>query len=120
MDRNMSELAESIFSQPSSALEEPSPQPIPYAEDTVLLACFSTMLQQVLSKACSIITNDTKQDIQNFGLRLDMIETKVDGMVARVNHNIRVISVLQEQLEEAYAKIEDQKMTKNGNQVPPQ
>lgn len=55
MDRNMAELAESIFSQSSPAHGEPSPQPVP------------------------------KQDIQSFGLRLDTIETKVEGTVARVN-----------------------------------
>lgn len=70
MDRNMAEMTEVtelFFSQSSHEGELPAPPPIPYARDAVLLACFSVMLQQELSKACTIITTDLKRDIQGIG-----------------------------------------------------
>lgn len=107
MDRNMADMAESLFSQASPAHEEAPQHPAPYAGDAVLLARFSAMLQQELSKACSIITNDIKQDIQSFGTRIDTIETKIDETLPKVNQHSKCISELYDRLEEAYSKIED-------------
>lgn len=85
------EQADSMFSQPCPAHEEPLLQLVPYAGKTVLLAHFSSVIQQELSKACEIIINDIKHGILSFGLRLNTIKTKVDGTVVRVNQNTRIL-----------------------------
>lgn len=107
MDRNVAEMTDLIFRQSSPVRELPEPQPTPYAGDAVLLACFSAMLQQELSKACSIITTDLKHDIQGIGERFEMIESKMDSTVIKVKQNSTMITDLQGRLEEAYTKIED-------------
>lgn len=53
------------------------------------------------------MTAEIRGDFQCIGERLDMIESKVDGTVGRVNQNTRMISTLREQLDQANTKIED-------------
>lgn len=103
----MAEMTNLIFSQSSPDRELPAPQPMSYAGDAALLAHFSAMLQQELSKDCSIITTDLKRDIQGIGERFELIETKVAETVTKVNQNSTMITDLQDRLEEAYTKIED-------------
>lgn len=85
MDRNMAELTEALFSQPSQDI--PPPQLVHDSTDAVLLGRFSTMLQQELSKACTTITTDLKKDIHSLGERFELIETKVGNTIKKVNQN---------------------------------
>lgn len=105
MDRNMDEITEAIFSQSSPA--NILPQSAHYSGNAVLLARFCTMLQQELSKACTMINTNLKRDIHSLGERFVMIETKVDKIIKKVNQNSNMITDLQDRLEEAYTKIED-------------
>lgn len=65
------------------------------------------MLKRELGKATSKLTSDLKQDFQDFGCRLDSIESKVDDTVHRVAQNITMITKLHDGLEEAYTKIDN-------------
>lgn len=85
----------------------PTPTPSPYSGDVALLAHFSALLQQELSKACTAITAEIKGDFHCIGERLDTIESKVIGMVGRVNQNTKMMSSLHDQLDQANAKVED-------------
>lgn len=105
-DRQMAEIAEIALSQ-NSSIQPQTSVPTAYSGDAVLLARFSALLQQELSKACTIITTGIKDDFQNIGERLDTIDSKMDGTIKRVNQNSRMISSLQDQLDQANAKIED-------------
>lgn len=103
----MAEIADLAFSQPSPDHIMPTPQPAPYAGDAVFIARFSTLLQQELSKACSILTTVFKRDFHSIGERFDTTESKFDGTAARVNQNSAMDTDLQNRLEKACAKIED-------------
>lgn len=110
MDRHMADLTEMALRQSSSILDQSQPPPpAPYSGDAALLACFSALLQQELSKACTAITAEIRGDFHCIGERLDTIEFKVDGTVGRVNQNTKMISSLQDQLDQANTKIEDLK-----------
>lgn len=102
----MAKLAEVALSQNSSVISQPPDPATTYSGDTVLLARFSALLHQELSKACTIITTGMKDDFQNIGERLDIIEPKMDGTLKQVNQNSRMITSLQDQLDQANAKIE--------------
>lgn len=103
MDRNMADLTEALFSQPSKDIV--APQLAHYSPDAVLFARFFTMLQQKLSKACTLITTDLKKDIHSLGERFELIETKVDSTIKKVNQNATMITDLQDRLEEVHTKI---------------
>lgn len=105
-DRQMAEFAEIALSQNSAVFSQPPAPVTTYSGDTVLLARFSALLQQELSKACTIIPTGMKDDFQNIGERLDIIESKMDGTVKQVNQNSKTITSLQDQLDQANAKIE--------------
>lgn len=104
----MAEIAELALSQNSIGSEQQPPPPAAYSGDSVLLARFSALLQQELTKACQLITAEMKHDFNDIGDRLDTIESKMDGTVRKVNQNSSMIASLQDQLDQANAKIEDQ------------
>lgn len=65
-DRHMAQLAELALSQNSTTTQAQAPmQMTTYTGDAVLLAKFSALLQEELSKACAIITTDLKDDFSN-------------------------------------------------------
>lgn len=102
-NRQMAEIAGLALNIDNSVPSQLPTYSIFYSEDTILLARLSALLQQELSKTCTIITSDMKEDFKNIGERLD----NMDGTVKRVNQNSKMILSLQDQLDQANPKIED-------------
>lgn len=82
------------------------PQP-DYSGDPILLARFSTLLEQGPEIASRQITSDLKLEFKELGIQINTIETKLDDTVTRANQNSDQIRRLYQQLELAPSKIED-------------
>lgn len=110
MDRAMGEIMSSqgsLFAG-SELPDLPSQPPQPeYSGDPIVLARFSTLLEQGLEKASGQITSDLKQEFKELGSRINTIETKLDDTVIRTNQNSDQIYLLYQQLEGALSEIED-------------
>lgn len=68
-----------------------APPPIEYSVDPILLARFSTMLEQGLEKASKHITSDLKHEFQELGFRIVTIENTLEDTITRTNQNTECI-----------------------------
>lgn len=59
------------------------PPPLEYSRDPILLAKFSTLLEQGLDKATRRITTDLKHEFQALGSGIGTIETTLDDTITR-------------------------------------
>lgn len=72
-----------------------------------MMEAFSQLLSRSLAQNAEHITSSIHADLQHLGQRIDMIEKRSDQAVARINQNSDRIQEMQEQLETAFAKIDD-------------
>lgn len=78
-----------------------------YSGDPILLARFSTLLEQGLEKASKRITMDLKQEFQALGSRIGTLESNLDATTSRTSQNTKSIESLHKRLDEALNKIDD-------------
>lgn len=72
-----------------------------------MMAAFSKMLSRGLAQTAAQITASIYADLQQIGIRIEVIGKKADQSVARINQNSAKIQDLQDQLETAMSKIDD-------------
>lgn len=72
-----------------------------------MMTAFFKMLARGLSQTAAQITASIHADLQQVGLRIEVIVKKADQAVSRINQNSARIQDLQDQLESAFSKIDD-------------
>lgn len=72
-----------------------------------LFAKFSDLMEQGLTRAVQQITTTIKADLQGLGARSESVEKKLETTVPHTNQNTPCFETLQQQLEQALAKIDD-------------
>lgn len=87
-----------------SEAQEAAPTPTDFPS---MMEAFALMLSKSLAQNAAQITSSIHADIQQLFLRLDYIEQKADQAGARINQNTARIQEMQDQLETAFAKIDD-------------
>ena len=84
--------------------QEETPVPTDFPS---MMNAFSQMLSKSLALNAAQITSSIHADLLQLGMRMDTMEQKADQAVTRINQNSSRLQEVQDQLEVAFAKIDD-------------
>lgn len=112
MDRALCDITLSQGSMEDESASFPSaqaaaPSTTTYSGDPILLARFSTLLEQELENASKRITSDLKHEFQELGSRIGTIEATLDDTITRTNQNMECIEDIHKRLDDAPNKIDN-------------